>query len=31
MAENLNKPGVYRGQQKLATQQELLLIFDLYH
>ena len=26
MAENLNKPGVYRGQQKLATQQELALL-----
>ena len=26
MAENLNKPGVYRGQQKLATQQDLALL-----
>lgn len=26
MAENLNKPGVYRGQAKLATQQDLALL-----
>ena len=26
MAENLNKPGVYRGQQKLATQEDLALL-----